>query len=420
MTEQELRNSLHRAMNVRLSGMQEDPWLAQRILNQPKGEKKMKRFTVQTVLAMILLLAIMGTVYAATLSSAPDDLIDNTPLPASGGTGEVDQWVMVEKAERETEQQPMKLNDYWQYWTNDALLYNEYMSVASIDTGFNQNLEMELKGIRFRLRDAYISDNRLYTVTEISCVDGSPSVFVESPQEKEKLPKMEFKELYLDQYNKGFTISAMEYIEKKDYPVYIANADLFYGHLATSRSFREGNGKMIVVNTHEIPSHDDTACVQWRGMVWDEEMQKWISVSMPVNLTAKLVEEMNIAVDRVLSAGDAELEVQSVSIRKTDIDVEVDFHCRLLQPTDEKWEQINEFAFYAVDTNTWQYLKAGSDIHGGMVNEINKDTGEFSYKRATLSLEDYNERNHLSFQLLPYEVFGKGDPQQPTIDVKIK
>ena len=90
MTEQEMRRRMNQAMDTRLSGVQEDPWLAQRVMNQPKGEKKVKRFTVQTVLAMMLLLAIMGTVYAASLNSAPDDLITNTPVPASEGMGEVD------------------------------------------------------------------------------------------------------------------------------------------------------------------------------------------------------------------------------------------------------------------------------------------------------------------------------------------
>ena len=98
MTEQEMRRRMNQAMDTRLSGVQEDPWLAQRVMNQPKGEKKVKRFTVQTVLAMMLLLAIMGTVYAASLNSAPDDLITNTPVPASEGMGGVDQWAIVERA----------------------------------------------------------------------------------------------------------------------------------------------------------------------------------------------------------------------------------------------------------------------------------------------------------------------------------
>lgn len=46
MTEQEMRRRMHQAMDARLSGLQEDPWLAQRVMNQPKGEKKVKRFTI--------------------------------------------------------------------------------------------------------------------------------------------------------------------------------------------------------------------------------------------------------------------------------------------------------------------------------------------------------------------------------------
>lgn len=142
MTEQEMRRRMHQAMDARLSGLQEDPWLAQRVMNQTKGEKKVKRFTIQTVLAMLLLLAIMGTVYAASLNSAPDDLITNTPVPASEGVSEVDQWALVKMLEQESEENPCDINGYLQFYSND-FTYGDMMSVPSFDTDFDQELELE-------------------------------------------------------------------------------------------------------------------------------------------------------------------------------------------------------------------------------------------------------------------------------------
>ena len=40
MDDQTLRNQLHHAVETRLSGLQGDPWLAQRVLAKAKSEPK--------------------------------------------------------------------------------------------------------------------------------------------------------------------------------------------------------------------------------------------------------------------------------------------------------------------------------------------------------------------------------------------
>lgn len=46
MDDQTLRNQLHHAVETRLSGLQGDPWLAQRVLAQAKSRAKKKKKTL--------------------------------------------------------------------------------------------------------------------------------------------------------------------------------------------------------------------------------------------------------------------------------------------------------------------------------------------------------------------------------------
>ena len=70
MDDQTLRNQLHHAVETRLSGLQGDPWLAQRVLAQAKSEPKRKRKrSVGFVIVLILLLAATTAFAAISLRS---------------------------------------------------------------------------------------------------------------------------------------------------------------------------------------------------------------------------------------------------------------------------------------------------------------------------------------------------------------
>lgn len=64
MTDEEIRQALHKAMDRRLSGMREDPFLAQRVLAGTKGEKPMKK-KLSVSLALALALILMASVALA-------------------------------------------------------------------------------------------------------------------------------------------------------------------------------------------------------------------------------------------------------------------------------------------------------------------------------------------------------------------
>ena len=65
MNLREEQEKVQKAMNSTLSGLQEDPWLTQRILANAKGEEPVKRkISLALVLSIVGILAVMGTAYA--------------------------------------------------------------------------------------------------------------------------------------------------------------------------------------------------------------------------------------------------------------------------------------------------------------------------------------------------------------------
>ena len=49
MDEQKFREQLHHAAETRLSGLQGDPWLAQRVMAQAKGEARVKKKAIRRI-----------------------------------------------------------------------------------------------------------------------------------------------------------------------------------------------------------------------------------------------------------------------------------------------------------------------------------------------------------------------------------
>ena len=70
MTLHEEQKKVQKAMESTLSGLQEDPWLTQRVLANAKGEEPVKKkLSTALVICIVLGLAIIGTAYAILSSS---------------------------------------------------------------------------------------------------------------------------------------------------------------------------------------------------------------------------------------------------------------------------------------------------------------------------------------------------------------
>ena len=70
MNDQELRAKVQKALNNQLSGVKDDPWLAQRVMNQAEGEETVmkKKLSFGIVFAIVAVL-VLGTALAVALNT---------------------------------------------------------------------------------------------------------------------------------------------------------------------------------------------------------------------------------------------------------------------------------------------------------------------------------------------------------------
>ena len=69
MNEQEFREQLHHAAETRLSGLQGDPWLAQRVMAQAKGEARVKKKLSVALILLLIFLVLTVTAIAVSILS---------------------------------------------------------------------------------------------------------------------------------------------------------------------------------------------------------------------------------------------------------------------------------------------------------------------------------------------------------------
>ena len=67
MNDEKLRGMIHQAVNHRLSGVQYDPWLAQRVIETAKGEKPVKKKISMTLILALTLMLMVSVALAAGL-----------------------------------------------------------------------------------------------------------------------------------------------------------------------------------------------------------------------------------------------------------------------------------------------------------------------------------------------------------------
>ena len=414
MTEQEMRRRMHQAMDARLSGLQEDPWLAQRAMNQPKGEKKVKRFTIQTVLAMMLLLAIMGTVYAASLNSAPDDLITNTPVPASEGMGGVDQWAIVERAAQKAEKDHWMLPDYFR-WSGVEL-------PEDFTTGFDQDLTQEFGGFRFHIRDAYVNGNTVLAITEITRTDGEAAIVLMWPTGWEKdLVRTYYKNLS----DVDMTLTLGEYVEKKNIPVYAAVN--FFGQSGRASDgggmeWFEGEGKGEIQHEYatNLVSENGVMKIDWEVAYWDEIEDKFVWTSMPIELPVVEVQEKLIDVYKTINVNGVDVELQLIRLYENALDIEMDIVFRLVNSKEGDEEKMKDMYFYPINPKDWSIPNPGT-MHPIPKTILNDETLAYVMERETYSKSAIQD-GVLYLQMLP-EKNGekvKPDPDAPVIAVRIR
>ena len=307
----------------------------QQTLNHLEEDKKMKRFTLRTViLAVALLLATMGVVYAATGGKTLADFIL--------GRG-------------------------------DAHLPEDFA------TGYDQDFTQEVGDVRFHIRDAYVNGNTLYAIIEASLTDGSPALFLPQDFEPDDLIGNLYRELLEDPR----TIA--EYARDKNLPLYWVdswfkrNGEIMEGtfDIAMEEDLRGA----LFAEVFDIQPQGGFAVLTWNVMTW-KDPQNIQQADKEIKLPVEESKTWEVPVhQRIEGSG---ITVDTIYFRQNRMDLQADVTYHIDQASD--WHANDHYSFEFIDPVTGELIPGGAGGSSTIASTNEEDTA-FIHKFITLSAE---------------------------------
>ena len=373
MTDQQLRQRIHQAMDNRLSGVERDPFLEKKAKAWgDKRKEKSRRPSLRVIIAVVIaLLSILSVGYTAMYH-----------------------W---------------NLKEY--------LLSSGYQLPQDFESGFDQDLTQEFMGFRFHIRDAYMNGDTAAALVEISRLDNAPGVFLYHHTDLIEMNKS-IRMLHAD-YPEDITVG--EYIEKTGLPVFVANSTLRQKDRLTRGSgdfWMEGERMMVYYTTTEDlrPAHGEIT-LDWEVNVRDEQ-GKWHTAVEEITLPAPDAQAQSLVLDEMLPLEDMMLQMKAMQIADNPLGLEIRMEYVLVEEKPGDKERASQYRFQAVDPDTYGVLP---DISGNtfFIPWQNPNTGitEFTWDLCIDPQAVKGER--LQLQLLPREA-EKGDPSAPTLWIDLK
>ncbi len=370
MSDQEIRNEIHRALDTKLSGVQPDPFLEQRVKAQAARKVTHRRpFPLRAIaFALVLVLSTVCMAYAT-----------------------VNYW---------------KLGDYFR-WSGSQV-------PSDFDSGYNQDLTQELCGLRFHIRDAYMNGTTFVGLIEISHLDEQPALFLPYPSifSPENLLGLLYKDC------EG-TITIGEYAKEKGLPIYYANSTfvpengLDYG---SGDMWMEKDRVMVYyTTTNGVYPTDGKLTLNWTVNVINDQGE-WQTASKKITLPVEEIKTQTLHVDKSVPVDGIRVVMDSLTLRETRLDNQMDFiyHIEGEKPGDK--EKVMDYRFRLVDPATWQFLPEGS-LYSAMEALDTADGTTFIVRNQTVGLHAVSDA--LYFQLLPKDA-QSGQKDAPTIVVKFE
>ena len=247
-------------------------------LDHLEEEPKMLKISMRTVvLALALLLALTGVVYAATTGFRIGDYFGRR------GPGSVPQ---------------------------------------DFDTGFDRDYTQELCGLRFHIRDAYVDGDILIALTEISRIDGQPAIFLTDGIFEDN-PIDVFDQTLSWELRDGRSIQ--EYAQENDLPVYRVGNEFEQGAPADAvgDEWAEEDFRYLVTFTEMegIQSEQGEAALSWNILVQDENGE-FIQQSMQVSLPVESFTQWEVAVNQAVEG--LPVVVDSLRFQQSRVELKVD------------------------------------------------------------------------------------------------
>ena len=362
MTENREDERIKSALNRTMSGLEGNPYLARRVVAASAGDKKVKKkFSIVMVL-IIVFLSTTGTALALEMSGWKiADYIRNV----SAG----------------------KVDDHF-------------------ETGFQQDLTLDMEGVRFHVRDAYAAGNKLIMVTETSCLDNDTTMILPSKEicDPDATPARQYikelagvdDEITLSEYarQKGLTMLHV-YVDARQKDTY---------PIVTGDDWIENDTTLVSITSADYMKPENGAVeVEWEVGIMDDSKDgpletKTLNFQLPV----ENAREIEVNVNQTVIAGDIQGSLDRVVLTPTKLDTQVElfYHAEGSQSA----EQLLEYRFVAVDPSSLDFADAGSFSSGPEILDMEN---ERVYLHDAWTLGGPLETDALYLQLLPVYTWAK-------------
>ena len=376
MTESREDERIKSALNRTMSGLEGNPYLTRRIVAASEGEGKVKKKLSIVLVLIIALLLTTGTALALELSGWKiADYIRNV------SQGKVDE---------------------------------------SFESGFQQDLTIDMEGVRFHIRDAYAAGNKLITVTEACCLNNNTTMILPSREICD--PDVTPAWLYVKELaGVDDKITLSEYARQKGLSmihVYVDAKQKGTYPIVTGDDWVENDTTLVsITSANDLKPEDGAVEVEWEVGVIDYSNDGPIGTkTLDFQLPVESAQEIEMDVRKTVLAGDIPVSLDRVVLTPTRLDTQVELFYHADSGASAK--QLLEFRFIAVDPSSLDFVDAGSYSDGP---EILDAEDQSVYLHDAWTIGGPLDMNKLYLQLLPVYTWAKeGDERNQGLkDVQI-
>lgn len=340
----------------------------QQTLERLEEEKPMKKVTLRAALiAVALILAVIGTVYAATSGWNIGDYFDNV-------------------------------------YGDRAKVPEDFAS------NFDQTLTQQVGDVVLTIRDAYVDDTYLHAIVTFARADGKPALFLMADLSLEDT----IENLFRDGREDSRTIA--EYAAENNLPIHHVGT-WFEQDVRIDGSMdvwlEEDGTTAAFVTMDGVDVQDGSATLIWKAQVIDEQGEKQRGF-MEIRLKTDEVKTWEVAVNRPVEGLPLTLDTLHLRQGRMGLYVDVAYSIRTAEATEAEIKLIQDgIWFEIIDPETGSRMPSGATLQGSR-RALNEAETAFLQRGESLTADFDGDTLHLR----AYDCWEK--TRYGTVAVKIK
>lgn len=378
MTENREDDRIRSAMNRTMSGLEGNPYLARRVIAASKGEVKVKKKISAVTVLVIALMLTSVTALALQLSG----------------------W---------------RIADYIRN-VDEGSIPDDF------ESGFNQDLTLDVENVRFHVRDAYAAGNKIILVTEAYCLENDTTMVL--PSEDFCDPNIMHARQYIkEQAGVDDEITLSDYAKQKGLSmihVYVNAQQKGTYPIVSGDEWIENDTTLVSITSADyLEPVNGTVEVEWEvGVYHDQSDEPLETKTLNFQLPVENVKKIQLDVHQPVMAEGIPVSLDRVVLMPTRLETQVE----LFYHTDSRQsaEQLLKYRFKAIDPTSLKFANAGSNSDGP---EILSTEGQSVYFHDAWTISSSLEKDALYLQFLPVYSWPdereEGLPDAQTIKIDI-